>query len=339
MKFPHVFRIEPSSCCNLRCIHCPTGYNTRLTTGDMSNEIFNRVINGIKEHNTVDKVVLYHGGEPFFNRNIFDMIKKLKTINILFVKTVTNGMMIDDDMLVEIINSRLDSIEFSIDGNSLEENNRIRWGCSYKQVVTNVKKLLNLKIKMDSDKPSVFIANTQIPNKDDIKKDIVTPKFLLEEFKNFKDEIDFKNTYMIKWSGVDLPENYSIADNDGKYINFCDNIFDTITIRWNGDVVPCCYDISSKYVVGNIMEQSLSKIWDNDKYKKLRNSIFNKNLFPICSDCVKIRPGRYVVKDVKNKCIRCKKVDDLLVGGLCLHCDNIDTDKGLSCGDHLGRTS
>lgn len=33
----------------------------------------------------------------------------------------------------------------------------------------------------------------------------------------------------------------------------------TLTIRYNGDVIPCCYDLTSKLVMGNIQGQRLNK--------------------------------------------------------------------------------
>ena len=42
------------------------------------------------------------------------------------------------------------------------------------------------------------------------------------------------------------------------------NTENTITIRSNGDVVPCCYDLTSKLVMGNIRENSLAQIWNGD---------------------------------------------------------------------------
>ena len=51
----------------------------------------------------------------------------------------------------------------------------------------------------------------------------------------------------------------------------------------NGDVVTC-RDYSD-YVTGNIAEQSINEIWNNDKYQKFRNVLKDEKLLPICSRC------------------------------------------------------
>ena len=90
--FPKVLRIEPASKCNLGCVHCPTG-TIEMTRGVMSLEIFEKIILEIKKNvQHIKVIVLYHGGEPFLNKNFFYMLNEIKKINKdIFVKTVSNS--------------------------------------------------------------------------------------------------------------------------------------------------------------------------------------------------------------------------------------------------------
>lgn len=300
--YPRVVRIEPSSLCNLKCIHCPIGTRRDIKRGNMSDKVFCKIIDELKTYGSVDVVVLYHGGESFLNKNIFKMIEVLKSMGIRFIKTVTNGMVIKDEMLPKIIKSRLDSIEFSLDGLSPEENNQIRKGGDYYQIISTVRKLLSMKIKFQATKPDIYIANTQIPTEAEIKNKVKvsTPKHILNYFSHFEGKIGFKNIYMIKWPGFDCLDNYKLVEGPGAKnshpSNYCDHVIETITFRWNGDVVPCCYDITSNYVIGNIMEESLSEIWNNERYKQLRRSIHLRKYLPLCAECNVIKPELFVVK-------------------------------------------
>ncbi len=51
----------------------------------------------------------------------------------------------------------------------------------------------------------------------------------------------------------------------------------------NGDVVTC-RDYSD-YVTGNISTESISDIWNNEKYQKFRKVLKDESLLPICSRC------------------------------------------------------
>ncbi len=189
---PRVIRVEASSLCNLRCIHCPTGVRRGDKRGVMCRDVFYRIVDEIEKYMGVDVVVLYHGGESFLNKHIFEMISVFKEMEIPRIQTNTNGCIINDDMLEKIIDSGLTRIEFSLDGLSPEENNKIRKGCNYHEVASTIKKLLLLKRKRRlCALKEVYIVNTQIPTEEDIRsgKEVAIPKYLLDDFSEFHKEI------------------------------------------------------------------------------------------------------------------------------------------------------
>ena len=108
-RLPEVVRIEPASTCNLRCIHCPTVIYRSRKRGVMTEETFGIVLRNL-EKIKLRVVVMYHGGEPFLNKHIFEWVGAIKSMGVGFVKTVTNGMLITNDMLIRLVESGLDSI-------------------------------------------------------------------------------------------------------------------------------------------------------------------------------------------------------------------------------------
>ena len=125
LPFPPVVRIEPASQCNLKCSHCPTG-TVDQERGIMQDDVFNQVLAAVKKNRKNIKVVtLYLGGEPFLNKNFFEMVKKLSSVGDFMLKTVTNGTILNDDLILKIVTSNLSLIEISLDGNSSMESDRI----------------------------------------------------------------------------------------------------------------------------------------------------------------------------------------------------------------------
>ena len=53
---------------------------------------------------------------------------------------------------------------------------------------------------------------------------------------------------------------------------FCRDLFRTLGILWNGDVVPCCYCVGGARVVGNVKDTPLMELWESPRYKKLREA-------------------------------------------------------------------
>ncbi|MHA2359342.1 MAG: radical SAM/SPASM domain-containing protein [Candidatus Thorarchaeota archaeon] len=297
---PEVVRIEPASACNLRCIHCPTGViRNSKNRGLMSLETFEAVLKELEDINP-RVVVLYHGGEPFLNQNIFYMIEKIKDLGIGFVKTVTNGMLVEEERLRRIILSGLDSIEFSIDGNTAEENNRIRIGSDFDKIASTIKKLIDLKSELSSEIPEIFIANCQIPSIQELERgNPEIPKYLVDEFSEYNNnEINFKVYWSIFWSGMPLETaNYYFEESlEDSILNYCEHPHKLITIRHDGNIVACCYDTTSSYVLGNIHESSIRAIWNNELYQELRKNIHHRTPLPLCENCHIINPTRYLLK-------------------------------------------
>ena len=67
--------------------------------------------------------------------------------------------------------------------------------------------------------------------------------------------------------------------------NFCSHVTQDITIRSNGDVVPCCYDLVNKMPMGNVLREDLETIWNNKDYQNLRRDIEELNPPDLCQGC------------------------------------------------------
>ncbi|QJT08423.1 radical SAM/SPASM domain-containing protein [Oceanidesulfovibrio marinus] len=63
----------------------------------------------------------------------------------------------------------------------------------------------------------------------------------------------------------------------------CISIFQVIEIDSNGDISPC-RDYHD-YVVGNVKDQTITEIWNSDRFKQFRKSISQDGLMPVCSRC------------------------------------------------------
>ncbi len=299
-SFPKVIRIEPSGSCNLKCSHCPTG-TVLMRRGHMQPATFARILDDIKQNvSSVNVVVLYHGGEPLLNKHFCEMVTEIKDVDHFFVKTVSNGMLLSNSLIEKLLFSRLDSIEFSLDGLSAEENNLVRRNCDFSTVVANIKRLIDYKRKQQVTLPEIFLSTTQFLTDKILRtKPVPIPEYLVHEFSGYMNEIsDIKCTLAMRWPHMEVPkELYDIYQDpeDIEIRNYCDHVENTMTIRWNGDVVPCCYDLTSRCVLGNIYQNSLSEIWNNEAYQDLRRSIDKMEFVPLCNNCNVVKPNVFLV--------------------------------------------
>lgn len=98
------------------------------------------------------------------------------------------------------------------------------------------------------------------------------------------------------WPHIHIPDEvYDVVIDpaDDTVRNYCDHVINTISIRDNGDVVPCCYDLTSQSVMGNVHEESLSAIWNNPPIR-LCASLFTKKFIPLCDGCNVVKPNAFL---------------------------------------------
>ena len=296
--FPRVLRIEPASQCNLACSHCPTG-TVDMDRGIMGRDIFEKVLSEISANKDFIKViVLYHGGEPFLNNNFYSMVARIKDIdNSIFIKTVSNGMTVSKKNAENILNSGIDHIEFSLDADSPEENQYFRVNSDTQKIIKNINGLIALKKLRNAAKPEIYITNTQFlrdKNSTDHLGEPVVPSWLEHLFGG--DVSGYKTNYALKWPHMGNSGKFDFFKPvSGEDSNECDHVINTLTIRSDGLVVPCCFDLTSKLVMGNILEESLTDIWNGQKYLMLRESIKSLNYISICKTCAVVRPPVYLI--------------------------------------------
>ena len=66
----------------------------------------------------------------------------------------------------------------------------------------------------------------------------------------------------------------------------CTYPFHQINILPNGNISLCCNDAYGDKIMGNINENTLINIWNNDEYKKLRNEIYSsRQNIDFCKSC------------------------------------------------------
>lgn len=291
-SYPSRVRIELSSACNLKCRHCPTGASmlhgdhSNISRGMMTVDVFNEIVKQIIPMNSVQSFVLYLGGESLLNKNFFQFTEILKTkTKIKDLRLVTNGMLLTDPIATQILDSGIIDIEVSIDGKSPDENNDIRVGSDYNLIKHN---LLNL-YHLSSGKINISISNVQIAESiEDLKKKPKVPDFLIRDFPT----IHINSYYAMKWPGYKedwvIKNKYSVINFGYKNRSKCSMPFNDVSIRYNGDIVMCCYDITSANIMGNINNKNLIDIWNSELYRSIRKGFLTNNseLIPdVCRSC------------------------------------------------------
>lgn len=273
--FPPIIWIEPTSICNLKCYMCPTGKGKvrEISHGVMSLEIFNYIVSRLRGQAIV-RTALFFRGEPLINQNIVEMVRTAADagLNPYFH---SNGTLMNRDAAEQLIRAGLTYISFSFDGATKSVYEKHRRGGIFEKTLENIRGFLEVKRDSAGTKPYVVIQSIGFANQDD-------PHAIRDLFKGLPVD-QFNQVPLHNWSG-EVAE-CTITSQGQVYP--CPDPWQRLTICWDGTVVGCCNDMLQKFILGNVLEQEIEKIWNGDSMQELRQLMKdgkNEN-HPLCRGC------------------------------------------------------
>ena len=211
----------------------------------------------------------------------------------------SNLNVITEEQIDHIVRYGLDSLKVSCDGVTQEVYSGYRVGGNIDDVMNNVGKIIEKKKELASDRPLLiwkYLVFRHNRHEVEIARRKAQEMGIGFEASGMRvdcgKEIFEKVEDSVKRDGQWIPDdpeynNYSDLQK-GKTI--CEKPWKTLTIDWNGDVVPCgaIYDCR-KHSFGNLLDQGFEEIWNNESFvaaRKVIAGIEDENDV-ICSVCKK----------------------------------------------------
>lgn len=273
-SFPDMMQIETTNACNAKCRICPHK-NMQRPVVHMDDDMYYKIIDECAE-NKCGNVHLHNFGEPLLDKNLAKRVYYAKNKGLKRVKIFSNGSLITAQKALDLINAGLDEIKISFDGATKEEFEKIRFPLKFDEVTKNIRELIRLR---DEHKSPLKIKVTCCSTSDKSE----TMKML----QNGADEFSFSKIH--NWSGDEPIDEKEISDKRTGIRKPCSRVWRTFTVLANGDVALCCLDYEGSVILGNVRETSISDIWHNRIYHKIR--LFHKNNtqheIRICDKCTK----------------------------------------------------
>jgi len=270
-KYRRVY-IEITTKCNLKCSFCP---DSLINRKDMDYDFFDNITGQLLG---TTPVIYYHVlGEPLIHKDIGRFLKCSSDKGFKSAIT-TNGLLLKEkkDIFKDIKLSRL-NISLQAYG---DINNKLSFE-KMKEVIDTAEEISK------ENGTIVFFRLWDIEQEKD--KEILN--YLKDKYDK---EIDFDS--------ANKPDGFIVADRirvslDSRFIwplnaekgnerGFCQGLRTHFAILSDGTVVPCCLDAKGEIALGNLHNQSLSEILNNEK----TNSIYEgftakKAVTSLCKKC------------------------------------------------------
>ena len=269
--------IELSSFCNIKCIMCPQGKEDYevIKRGLMDFELARKVIQECAEFG-VTSLKFSGRGEAMLHPKFEYLIKYAKSLGILDVMFNTNGLMLNEEMIRNVVDAGVDLTIISIDGATKETYEKIRIGGDFNTLKNNIEYIVNYRKEAKCVKPIIRLQ-------------FVKMKENIHEFKKFQDMwgkkvdvlvgLDYSNRIGQKSRSIESRLQIGRA--------YCPHPWRRLTVTSSGMALMCCVDWDIKYSVGDCSKQSIYEIWNSDKMEYGRKCIKNleHHKIPSCRDC------------------------------------------------------
>ena len=134
---PITLALFPSNICNIRCRMCKM---EKKYDGNVTPRYFEE----IKSFIPYLHELFVAGGEPFSCKTTRNIIfsNEVRKCNHLYVSTITNCTLLNEDIIEQLTDIRLGRVVFSIDGITPSVYNKIRIGADFEKMLANLKRFI-----------------------------------------------------------------------------------------------------------------------------------------------------------------------------------------------------
>jgi len=317
---PVCLYLETTNRCNLLCTTCPRTFEGLEPPGDMSWELFTKIVDQFPR---ILRVVLHGVGEPMMVRELSRMIRYLKDRG-TYVLFNTNGTLLSQRRGQELIDSGLDELRVSLDAAEPRAFKLVRGRDMFARIVRNIRTFRAMQRELAVERPRVSLWLTGL-------KETVAQ---LTDFVRLARDIDVEEVYLQRL--VYFPEGQGLArsesalfaggdDEEGRLVGEAEALARELGLKFSasgatdpatslaaqdearpwsqcrrpwtlmyftahGRAIPCCiapfslrgYD---SFTLGDATQQSLRDIWNGPRYQEFRSALLSDAPPRACANC------------------------------------------------------
>ncbi|MFO0984522.1 MAG: radical SAM protein [Planctomycetota bacterium] len=153
-SYPIGLIFDPSSACGLRCPMCPVSYEVEVRSKAVLRwDIFDHIIDELGPH--LFFVDFFNWGEPLLNKQLPQMLAKLKRWDIEVRISSSLSVQVPDAVLESFVEHGLDCLTVSIDGFSQQSYEKYRVRGDLKLALANMERLAAIKRRRRASRPVI----------------------------------------------------------------------------------------------------------------------------------------------------------------------------------------
>ena len=277
--WPTILKIDISPICNLRCPVCvhanaeelPELAGQEFRGKRMSVEDFSRIVDECR--GKVSTFSLYYLGDPYMHPDVDAMCRLAFDAGINVHLSTNFSFKFSDERIASICRSGVTHLSVCVDGFSQETYGQTRVGGKLTYVLSNLERVMAYRNAHRLKYPRVEVQYIKFQHNVHELDEALTyfRRIGVDHVENFWGMV---NNY------VELePESFNVhGPKPKKLTSQCPWPFGAMTIRYDGDVIPCCvfrhgaqYEESGDTrTFGNVFRDGVRGIWNSQPYRDAR---------------------------------------------------------------------
>lgn len=282
-SWPAVLKVDISPLCSLRCSYCvhadaadsPALGGQSFNAGQrMSVAQFQRIVDEVKGKTAM--VSLFYLGDPLMHRDLDELCAIAARADLNTHVSTHFSYALSDDRIRRLVTSGLSHLTVCVDGMTQQNYERTRIGGRLDRVLDNLRRVCQVRKELGRSFPKVevqFLRFAHNLHELDAAR-ALSREWGVDQFTDFPGTLD--NCTSFDPGGRDL---YTPKPNT--LLPQCFMPYVVMVIKFNGDVIPCCYHrLGEQYVggkdarvIGNVFQTSVREVWNSPAYRLLRRMV------------------------------------------------------------------
>jgi len=254
-KIPLNIDIELSAICNLKCPFCFLANKNYKSKSKLFMD-FDLAIDIIKQANKIGVPALKFNwrGEPTLHPFFSEIIKYARKTKQFYELLVNTNGNIPNQSIEGLFYCT--KVMFSVDSFNKETYKKMRCRGNLNEVIHTIKLLI------DRGHENIWVRRV-------INENNKNEKFAKKAREIFKNKVFVSEHY-----AYERAKDYKLKANRV----YCGYPSQRLTITTAGDVFPCCVDYNQTMPLGNIKDNSIEKIWNDEKINLIRDCLKTNNI-------------------------------------------------------------
>lgn len=265
-----LLQLEVTNACNHKCYFCPNSDSTRPVRM-MDVEFAKKIMADCAQLLGSGKKICFHmNGEPLLYKHLSELVKYSKELGYEYSFVTTNGSMATDEALVDLFESGLDSIKFSINAGTKETYLKLHGRDDFDKAMHAL--VFSAAYRKEKGKNfKIFVSC--VATKDNYEELEDLNKYA----KQYCDEIVFyypcgyagQNNRLAHELRCDLSK-LDINAFEIKHTSPCSVLWNSINVTCEGFLSLCCSESDNRLIVEDLNKQSVKEAWLGKRMQEIR---------------------------------------------------------------------